>query len=398
MNLNKKIKIVTLFCCIFSWSAREAASHLPQGSRAICISPVASMWSEAHPAELGMYQSEPSKILFTLPLLGSVHVPHHSTQLLYGERVEIISDVDDEWVNVKTYEQIGFNSELSATRHVDGWMRRELLQPVNIFAQPNIVVTHQWAMVYTQPDDTSSILIHIPFASLLCGKRQEQSAWYCIELYDGKIGYIAATELSEVPLLVTDADIPAIRSALVTYAQEFVHARSPYVWGGRSPCNVNNFDDVTRVVGTAASVDCSGLVNLIYRACGLAVPRNSYAQYLKATPIEPAAMQPGDLVFLEIANAVGIWRVRHVLIYMGIDEQDNAVLIEATGGDAVKEKCTRTTTTQANYGIKNLKQVVNGQVISRYENGTLLGTAKIYCGTFLDRKHMQEQRNELLVV
>lgn len=398
MNLNKKIKIVTLFYCIFSWSL-QAAALLRAGDRAVCSVPVASIWSEAYPPELGEYQADPAKILPPLPLLGSVHVPHHSTQLLYGERVEIIDESRaDGWVKVQSFEQTGFNQALNTSQYVDGWVRRDLLQLAEVFVQPNLVVTHQWATVYAQPDDASPVIMHVPFAALLCGTRHKESAWYRIALYNGQIGFIATTELSEITSVVSDADIPAIRSALVMYAQVFVHAKSPYLWGGRSSYNINNFEDVTKVVGTAASVDCSGLVNLIYRACGLSVPRNSYAQYLKATPIKPAAMQPGDLVFLEIANAAGIWRIRHVLIYTGTDEQDNVVLIESTGGDAVKEKCTRITTTQANYGIKNLKQVVNGQMISRYENGTLVGNAKIYCGTFLDREHMYEQRNELLVV
>jgi cell wall-associated NlpC family hydrolase len=399
MNIRKKV-ITILFCLgAFGQSLMYAAPLLPKGTLAVCSVPVASVWSEPNPQELGAYQCEPEKILPLLPLLGSSNAPHHVTQLLYGERVKVCAEPEcNGWVKIQTLEQIGFDQLQERWCYVDAWVRSEHLLPVTAFAQPNVVVVHQWATVYATPDTMSHVVMHIPFASLLCGSKVEQSSgWYSIEIYDGRIGFVLAANLAEIPATVSSADVATIRTALVSFAQDFVLAKSLYLWGGRSPTNPENFKDVTAAVGSAASVDCSGLINLVYRACGLNVPRNSYAQFLKAIPVDPAYMQPGDLIFLELKNAAGIARIRHVLMYIGTDAADNALLIESTGSDAVKEKCTRVTTTQANFGVKNLKCIINGQTVTRFEAGQKLDCAKIYCRTFLDRDHLQERRTELLV-
>ncbi|MFA6263388.1 MAG: NlpC/P60 family protein [Candidatus Babeliales bacterium] len=399
MNIDKKLLTIVVCLVILSQNLMRAAPLQQNGSIAVCSVSAASAWSEPNPQELGACQGEPAKILPPLPLLGSVNVPHHVTQLLYGERVKVCAEPEcNGWVKIQTLEQIGFDQLKRHWCYVYAWVRGDNVLPVTAFTQPNVVVTHQWATVYARPDPTSCVYMHIPFASLLCGSKVEQSSgWYCIELYDGRIGFVHAGQLAELSAVVRDANIATIRTALVNFAHDFVQVKSLYLWGGRSPANPENFQDVAMAVGSAASVDCSGLINLVYRACGLSVPRNSYAQFLKATPVEPARVQPGDLIFLEIANAFGISRVRHVLMYIGTDAADNALLIESTGGDAVKEKCTRVTTMQANFGVKNLKHVTNGQTIARFEKGQKLSSAKIYCGTFLDREHLQERRTELLV-
>jgi hypothetical protein len=400
MNSRKKVTNILLICLMLPVTVLPQKIFLHKGDLAVCKAPVASLWSEPNPSELGKYQAEPARVLPPLPLLGCVHVPHHVTQLLYGERVIVRDDLrTDGWINVQTFEQYGFNPLKNDWCYVGAWMRGELLQPVTHFKQPNVVVKQWWATVYAKPDETSFVLMHIPFASLLCGCRYAEVAlWYRIELYDGRIGFMAATELAEIPSHVKNTDSDAIRADIITFAQAFAQVKSPYLWGGRSPFNDNGFDDVVKVVGSAASVDCSGLVDVVHRACGIQVPRNSYAQYLRATPVDPSCLQPGDLIFLEITNAAGVSRICHVLIYIGTDATDNAMLVEATGGDAVKEKCTRVTTTHANFGIKNFAHITNGQIVGRFENGKKIGSAKVYCRTFLHHRKLQEMRNALLSI
>ncbi|MEC5394878.1 C40 family peptidase [Bergeyella sp. RCAD1439] len=96
-----------------------------------------------------------------------------------------------------------------------------------------------------------------------------------------------------------------LRESIALTAQELLNI--PYLWGGRS----------------FFGVDCSGLVHLVYKINGIAMPRDSYQQAEKGLPLTfVEESQPGDLAFFE--NKEG--RIIHVGIML-----DNQRIIHASG-------------------------------------------------------------------
>lgn len=83
----------------------------------------------------------------------------------------------------------------------------------------------------------------------------------------------------------------ALGAAAVGLARTFEGV--PYLWGGTDP---------------KKGLDCSGLVQLVYRRLGVTLPRTSQEQQRAGTEVPLSAAQPGDLVFFgEPAHHVGIY-------------------------------------------------------------------------------------------
>ncbi len=75
----------------------------------------------------------------------------------------------------------------------------------------------------------------------------------------------------------------------------------PYVWGGTDP---------------AKGMDCSGLVQVVYKSLGYDLPRVSYQQAAAGRPVASMAQaQPGDLIAWD--NSSRNKGVDHIAIYIG---------------------------------------------------------------------------------
>jgi cell wall-associated NlpC family hydrolase len=92
---------------------------------------------------------------------------------------------------------------------------------------------------------------------------------------------------------------------------------TPYVWGGTDP---------------ATGVDCSGLVQWVYRQVGIALPRTAQEQYDATTRVPRDQLQPGDMVFFASTYASDTDWITHVGIYVGNGQMVNA----PTDGDVVR--------------------------------------------------------------
>ncbi len=237
------------------------------------------------------------------------HDPLHETQLLYGEQVRQVH-VKNGWMQVEAVEQ----PEFTHHRHWEGypgWVPASALVPWQELLSPNIVVTEKWAPSWEDAYALTPSRWRFPLGTRLRATEMGGHLWR-VELLDGTMVWLPhqaarlLAELHTVPLQEK-------RQMILRSAHLFLGDR--YYWGGRSPQTTGLGHQVT-------GVDCSGLVNLAYRAAGIELPRDAQEQFLRARRV--VSPEPADLVFLsERSNPQ---RIAHAMLYAG-----DGQLIEGPG-------------------------------------------------------------------
>jgi cell wall-associated NlpC family hydrolase len=105
----------------------------------------------------------------------------------------------------------------------------------------------------------------------------------------------ATTPVAPVPTTTPAPPVPVIPAGpghpqAATIALRYLGI--PYLWGGASP---------------STGFDCSGLVMYVYAQLGISLPHYAAAQYQLGTPVDRSELQPGDLVFFDALDHVGIY-------------------------------------------------------------------------------------------
>jgi len=296
----------------------------------------------------------------------TVHDQLQETQLLYGERVKLINTQGD-WAFVEATEQREYTHR-ERWQGYPGWVLKNLLAIPHSTARPNAVITGKWATVWRDRQGITPWL-HLPMGTQVVVTDTAGELWN-IHLVNGTTAWVRR---GDVWLTQTLKRLPASRrrQMIVLAAQEFIG--DPYFWGGRSPhvpppvsppkADIRGADAGPwgrETGGGITGVDCSGLVNLAYRAAGVTIPRDAHEQYLRARKM--ARPKPADLVFLSAPNEPK--KIVHVMLYAG-----DGWLIEGPG---------------TGLSVRRIEAVERfGRPLEQLTPGTRIGEQTLFFGAYL---------------
>ena len=220
------------------------------------------------------------------------------SQLLFNERVELI-EVSGTWARARAAEQASLLDDRKTLAPYEGWLPLESLA----FSLP---MPHT-AVVKAKTAKSGGVELSMGVKlRVINGAKGAARAFPS----SGPALLLAAKDLNQLPRKASAADL---RPGILNTARFFLGDK--YYWGGRS----------------AWGIDCSGLVNLAYRAWGLELPRNAEDQYAASKSVSREKMLPADLIFSAESSKPGL--INHVMLYAG-----GGRLIEATGdSNSVRE-------------------------------------------------------------
>jgi cell wall-associated NlpC family hydrolase len=193
------------------------------------------------------------------------------TQALMGESCQILEQKDD-WFRIK---QCDGN---------EGWMYYFYGVVSKQKYGPTLTLKDMHGTVITI--DKDKMISPIVFGTQLVAEEQQDR--YKVTLPDGRIGY-AYSNFGDNSKLTT-------RKEIISLAERFMG--TPYIWGGKTPYGI----------------DCSGLIQTVFKANGIDLPRDAYQQeeHLRKYEIAEDKIEPGDLLFFSEND-----KVTHVAISIG---------------------------------------------------------------------------------
>jgi cell wall-associated NlpC family hydrolase len=270
---------------------------------------------------------------------GYSHDDLQETQVLFNEVLAFDSE-QGEWDRVKALEQ---EKQVSGGKWqgYPGYIRKAMVRPVNAAPMYDSVVRINAVEVYDAlPPAGQRRLVLLMGTKLKTAG--EQAGFSKIEIGSGRFGWVDSASIGAIRPV---SDIARLRSDIIAAAEMFL--RRPYLWGGRS----------------YYGVDCSGLVDLAYRANGIDLPRNSGDQRRMMKPITAEELKPADLIFVSAKDDFG--RIVHVMLYAG---GENLIESPETG------QTVRRITFKEKFGmtLQELKRA-----------GFIAGNRKIYLGSVI---------------
>lgn len=190
-----------------------------------------------------------------------------------------------------------------------GWMRASDLSQLS--TSPGLeqrVVTALFTDLRSALADDSEVITRVTLGTTLhvhgTGGKVRSNVLRTV-LPDGRIAFVNAADTASIPQFDTVEQPEMLAAQALAQAKKMVG--SPYFWGGTTPFGI----------------DCSGLVQLSYRVCGVAMLRDARMQFnderfdrLPQTDFEHDSFKAGDLLFF---RGVSSQKITHVGMALGDD-------------------------------------------------------------------------------
>ena len=190
------------------------------------------------------------------------------SQVIYGATVEVLEETS-EWLGIRT-----------ADRY-EGWASRSNFLPFRHGGTGRLVrVAQLFANVYGEPNiKKGPPLLLLPWEARLeleedPERRAAEADWLAVRLLDGRNAYVLAGDVDANSAILS-------LDQMLTLATRFLGIT--YTWGGTS----------------SFGFDCSGFVQMLFRQCGLSLPRDAQTQAAWAgfTAVRRDELQAGDVLF-----------------------------------------------------------------------------------------------------
>ncbi len=190
------------------------------------------------------------------------------TQLLFGEKVKIIKEVNSKWLLCESIQD-----------NYIGYLKKDCLGDISTASHK---INNLSSFIYKKPDIKSGVISKLYFNSRVLAIRSKND-WLSI-LVKNKKGYIHKKDLD---LLNQNHNF---NKRWVDVALKFLN--TPYLWGGKSH----------------AGLDCSALVQLVFQNYDKSFPRNSVDQF-KSSLLKTSSedkLDKGTLIFWKGHVAIAI--------------------------------------------------------------------------------------------